>query len=78
MGKNPFKSKTLWLNMAAMAVAAGSGGIGLPMTLIPGVSDAVGYVNAHPHVALGLLAGGNMVLRALTKGPISLLEPFQQ
>lgn len=73
----PFwKSKTFWLNVAGIAVTAGSGGLVPPLTLIPGVAQAAQFLGDHPQVSLGILAGGNIALRALTYGPIHVLDPF--
>lgn len=77
LSKGFWKSKTFWANVATMAVAAGTGGLGA-VTMIPGVSELAVYVASHPGVALGLVAGGNIALRGLTKGPIHILDPYLQ
>ncbi len=56
--KNPFKSKTLWLNVLGAAATI----------LIPQAQDAV---QQHPSVVTGAMAGVNIALRFLTNQPIS-------
>ncbi len=55
--KNIFKSKTFWLNVIGVAIAAASGGLGF---VLP------------PAVAVPLLAAANIANRFLTDGPVRL------
>ena len=57
--KNPFKSKTLLLNVAALALSVGSS-----------YSSALPAVD--PHVQLGVLAVANFMLRLVTRQPLDL------
>ena len=57
--KNPFKSKTLLLNAAALALSVASA-----------YSSALPVVD--PHVQLGVLAGVNLLLRLVTHQPLDL------
>jgi len=57
--KNPFKSKTLLLNFAALALSVGSS-----------YSSALPAVD--PHVQVGVLAGVNLLLRLVTRQPLDL------
>lgn len=57
--KNPFKSKTLLLNAAALALSVGSS-----------YSSALPVVD--PHVQMGVLAGVNLLLRLVTHQPLDL------
>ena len=57
--KNPFKSKTMLLNAAALALSVASTyGSALPAV--------------DPHVQLGVLAGVNLLLRIVTHQPLDL------
>ncbi len=56
--KNPFKSKTLWLNVLGAAATI----------LIPQAQDAVAQ---HPAAASTALSVANIALRFLTNQPIS-------
>ena len=57
--KNPFKSKTMLLNAAALALSVGST-----------YSSALPAVD--PHVQVGVLAGVNLLLRLVTHQPLDL------
>ena len=57
--KHPFKSKTLLLNVAAIALSVGSS-----------YSSALPAVD--PHVQVGVLAGVNLLLRLVTHQPLDL------
>ena len=57
--KNPFNSKTLLLNAAALALSVGST-----------YSSALPAID--PHVQLGVLAGVNLLLRLVTHQPLDL------
>ena len=57
--KNPFKSKTMLLNAAALALSVGST-----------YSSALPAVD--PHVQLGVLAVANLLLRLVTHQPLDL------
>jgi len=69
-----WKSKTFWVNVAAVGAAAGSGG--LSTLAIPGVQIVAQALADHPHVSMGVLAASNIGLRFITKGPIGLVEPY--
>lgn len=56
-GKNIFKSKTFWLNIASGAVAIASGELGF---ILP------------PHIAIPVIAGANIANRFLTDEPVRL------
>ena len=57
--KNPFKSKTMLLNAAALALSVGTT-----------YSSALPAVD--PQVQLGVLAGVNLLLRLVTHQPLDL------
>ena len=57
--KNLFKSKTMLLNAAALALSVGST-----------YSNALPAVD--PHVQVGVLAGVNLLLRLVTHQPLDL------
>ena len=57
--KNPFKSKTMLLNAAALALSVASA-----------YSSALPAVD--PHVQVGVLAGVNLLLRLVTHQPLDL------
>ena len=57
--KNPFKSKTMLLNAAALALSVGST-----------YSSALPAID--PHVQLGVLAVANLLLRLVTHQPLDL------
>lgn len=57
--KNPFKSKTLLLNFAALALSVGS-------------SYSSALPDVDPHVQVGVLAGVNLLLRLVTHQPLDL------
>lgn len=54
-----WKSKTFWLNVLSLGVAVAGGQLGIP---IP------------PHIAVPILAGGNLILRTMTNQGISLSD----
>lgn len=58
MSKSLFKSKSFWFNVAAGAVHVAQGALGF---------------NLPPHVAAGVVLGGNIVLRLMTEDPVHVL-----
>ncbi len=60
MSKSLFTSKTFWFNLAALAVAIGSGQAWVPID---------------PKVAGTLVAVGNIALRRITEAPVHLFPP---
>ncbi len=64
MNSKPWwQSKTIWVNVATLAVAAASGTLGIP---IP------------QHVAVPVLAIANVVLRLMTNQGVSATDPLAQ
>lgn len=55
--KSLIKSKTFWLNSITAAVAVGSGSLGF---------------NLPPKIAVPVVAIGNILLRLLTKQPVTI------
>lgn len=60
--KSIFKSKTFWINALTIGGTLMTGGFG-----------AVPAIAAHPGVVAGVLAGVNIVLRAVTTEPVAVL-----
>lgn len=56
--KNPFASKTLWLNVL----------VGAATILVPQAQDAV---SQHPTLSSAILTGANIALRFVTNQPIN-------
>lgn len=56
-GKNIFKSKTFWLNVASSAAAIASGELGFALS---------------PHIAIPVVAAANIANRFLTDEPVRL------
>ena len=59
--KNPFKSKTLWLNLLA----------GVAAILLPAAQE---FIQQHPAWVNGALAALNIALRFITNKPIQFGE----
>lgn len=59
MQKAFWKSKTLWFNVASLAVAVAGGSFGIPVP---------------PNVAVPVIAIGNFVLRLMTDAPVGATD----
>lgn len=54
-----WKSKTFWLNVLSIGLAVAGGQLGIPVP---------------PHVAVPVLAVGNLILRTVTTQPIGVAD----